>query len=145
MSSLHRANDVTKAVLAVLTSANLTVGDAEKPAAGGWQGTPGQSTFTPYVVVYNLVGGSTDGPIGDPDADASPTYQFTSVGGTPRSCETVADLARAAFLNAAWTIPGRKVILAEIDMLGGAVRDDDEAPPIWFSPDRYRLWTVPDA
>ena len=143
MSILHRANDVTLAVIGVLEAAGLLVGDAVKPAGGGWAGAVGDSAFTPYVVVYNLVGGSTGGTLEHSDSDASPTYQFTSTGANRAQTEMVADAARAAILTAAIELPGRKVALCTIDMLGGATRDDDEQPPVWWSPDRYRLVIVP--
>ncbi len=143
MTALHRARIVTAAVVACLEDAGLLAGDGEKPVAGGWQGTPGQSTFTPYVAVYNLVGGYTDGSIVAPDEFSYPTYQLTSVGSTAAQCEWQADACREALLTGPVLVEGRAVNLVTVEMLGGAVRDDDAQPPVWFSPDRYRLSLVP--
>lgn len=136
---------LTDAIIAALTAAGLTVGDGEKPSAGGWSGPAGQSTFAPYVVVYPLVGGSTSGTIAAPDADATPLYQLTSVGGTRAQAEWAADKARTVMLSTSWwgDADGRKVIQVRVDMLGGARRDDLDQPPLWYSPDRYGVYTTP--
>lgn len=142
--STHAARLVTDGVVAALEDAGLTVGDGEKPAGGGWVGTAGQSGFVPYVVVYPLAGGTVDGPIDGPAEDAYPLYQITAVGATRAQCEWAADTARDALL-AGFLLAGRRVAHVQVDMLGGTRRDDQNQPPLWYSPDRYSITTTPDA
>ena len=83
MTELHTGRLTTDAIILVLqTDGGLAVGDGEKPDGAGWQGTPGQSVFEPYVVVYPIAGGQADGTVSSPDADADSIYQFSCVGAT---------------------------------------------------------------
>ncbi len=123
--SVHAARPLTAAVISVLQTAGLTVGDADAPAEVSGAG---------YVVVYPLPGGSFDGSLADAWSDADPVYQLTSVGRSRQQCEWVADKARVTMLAATWTLPdGRKVMRVRPDMSGGTMRDDDTGgPPIWY-------------
>lgn len=141
--NLHSGLALTDAIIHVLESAGLLVGDGVAPAGYGWQGAPGQSGFTGYVTVYELTGGTLDGTIGLPDDDASLLYQFTATGATRKQCEWVADKARTTILASSLLIAGRQVQRVTVDMLGGTTRDDSVQPPVFFSPDRYRIWTTP--
>lgn len=141
--TVHNGRSVSDAVIAALLADGLLVGDGEKPDGGGWQGTPGQSTFNKYVTVHPLLGGIVDGTIGDVHADAELVYQFTAVGSTRAMCEAVADHARLSILTSPLTIPDRTVMLVAIDLTGGARRDDTVQPAVWMSAERYRLFTTP--
>lgn len=134
-----RLRPVTNAIVEALADAGLAVGLAEKPEGVGWQGAPGQSAFVGYVVVYPMLGGITDGPIGNFNADAWAVYQLTSVGGNEEQCEWVADEARVAMLAARPAGDDWKVAHVVLDVLGGAVREDDVQPSVWYSPERYRV------
>lgn len=142
-ANLHSGRLLTDAICHALTVAGLLVGDGEAPTGHGWQGTPGASTFVGYVTVYELTGGVLDGTIGRPDDDAAVVYQLTSVGHDRRQCKWVADKARAALLGAVLSLADRSVMRISSDMLGGTTRDDDVQPSVFFSPDRYRVWTTP--
>jgi hypothetical protein len=140
----HRGGDVTDAIIARLTAASLTVGDGEAPAAGGWSGSAGQSTFVPYVDVHPLPGGDVDGTLAAPNADAAPDYQLISVGATRAQAEFIGDEVREAMLSTALTDPtGRSIALLTIEMLGGCIRDDTVQPAVWMVSDRYRVLTKP--
>lgn len=143
MTTLHSGRTLTDAVIQALETAGLLVGDGEAPDGHGWAGIPDQSAFVGYVTVYELIGGTIDGTLGRPDDDASTLYQLTSTGATRQQCEWVADKARNTMLSTTWVITGRQVMRAAVDMLGGTVRDDDVQPPVFFSPDRFRIWTTP--
>ncbi len=134
--NVHVGRVLTDAIIAALEAAGLNVGDAVRPD---------DATATAgYVVVYGLGGGTTDGPVGNPEDDAAALYQLTSVGHDRKQAEWVADKARQVLLAATLTLTGgRKVLRVGVDMLGGVIRDDDVAPPIWYSPDRYRIFTTP--
>lgn len=134
--NVHNARLLTDSIITVLTGAGLVVGDAVAPgtvpAGAGW------------VVVYGLTGGFVDGPLGDPHEDASAIYQLTAVAPNRRQCEWTADKARTTILSAALNAgPGRTVAHVAVDMLGGTIRDDDVQPFVFYSPDRYRIWTTP--
>jgi len=143
MSTLHRNSDVTAAIIYRLTSAGFVVGDNEAPDAGGWQGSPGASTFVPYVDVHPSPGGPTDGTMATPSSDAFPDYQIISVGATRAQAEHIGDEVREAMFQGPLTVPDRSVAHLRLDMLGGCVRDDTVQPAVWFVSDRYRLSTVP--
>ena len=143
MSTLHRNSDVTAAIIYRLTSAGFVVGDNEAPDTGGWQGSPGTSTFVGYVDVHPTPGGPTNGTMATPSSDAFPDYQIISVGATRAQAEHIGDEVREAMLQGPLTVPGRSVIQLRLDMLGGAVRDDTVQQALFFVSDRYRLTTVP--
>jgi hypothetical protein len=151
VTTVFAGRPITDAIISALTSVALIVGDGVQPKNNppsqpvGWQGAPGVSTFGPYVVAYPLLGGSLDGPLGDPDADAEPVYQITSVGGSRQQCEWVADKVRAVMLGGALllTVGDRRVVRVSPDVLPGATREDDSQPSIWFAPERFRLYVTP--
>ena len=143
MSEVHSARDLTNAVVALLTNAGYVVGDGQKAAAGGWAGAPGQSAFAPYVDVHPLQGGFVDGTIDSPDADVFPDYQMMSVGATREQAELLSDKVRTTLASAVFALTGRSVVRVRFDFPGGAVRDDDAQPPLFYTPDRFRFFTVP--
>ena len=143
MSVLHRGADVTDAIIYRLESAGFTVGDAEKPDNVGWQGSPGTSTFIGYVNVHPTPGGTTDGTLTAPTADAQSDYQLISVGATRSQAEHIGDEVREAMFQGPLTVNGRAVAQLRLDMLGGAIRDDQVQPALFYVSDRYRLLTVP--
>jgi hypothetical protein len=138
-------NAVTTAVLDTLATAAEAgawlVGDAEKPAGGGWQGEPGTSVFVPYVVLWPIPGGYIDGSLGRPDSDAESLYQATSVGATRQQAETVGDRVRAALVGAQLTIPGRGLIRVRCEELGGATPDRSVEPAVFMVPDQFVVCT----
>ncbi len=142
MAIIHKSLPLTNALLAGLQAAGLTVGDGEKPAGTGWQGTPGQSTFNGYLILYPF-GGSLDGGLANPDEDADARYHIQANGATRQQCEHLQDAARVAMAAMTLTVAGRKVIQLRIDLLGGCARDDSVQPPLWIGFDRYACWTVP--
>ncbi len=133
--NVHAARPLTDVIVFTLQSAGLVVGDAVRPSAA--------TATAGYVVVYSLPGGSIDGTLGAPNDDASVMYQLTSVGADRRQCEWVADRARQVILSAVMPLTDRIISPVMVDMLGGTIRDDDIQPPVWYSPDRYRVMTTP--
>lgn len=133
MSNVHVGRDLTDQVISELESAGLTVGRAEAPAS-----VPAN---TGYVIVYPITGGSFDGDIYDPHGEARADYQLTSVGTSAEQCEWVADKARETMIDASLTLTDRAVIWIDATFLGGVLRDDDVQPPLFYSPDRYTVWT----
>jgi hypothetical protein len=141
--STHSGRELTDAIIASLTTAGLTVGDGIKPAAGGWQGTPGSANFNPYVIVYATPGGFYDGSIAAPFADARVDYTISGFGASQDQAQWCADKVFARLIDPAnVTVSGRGVQLLSPDVDGGCIRDDDVTPPIWHSPTRWRVSTT---
>lgn len=141
--SVHQGRTLTAAIVSALEAASIDVGEGEAPTSGvGWSGSPGASTFTPYVVVHAVTGGGFDGPIGDPDQDAAVDYVLTSIGGTQAQAQWMNDLVYSTLKSATLSVSGRSVLRVRPDVEGGAQRDDDATPPVWFSPTRWRVFTT---
>ena len=139
----HRGRVVTQALLTVLSNAGITAGDGVAPDGVGWDdGTPGVDTFDPYVVVHATLGGIFDGSVGDPYQDAKVDYTLTSVGATQQQAQWMNDEVYATLTSTALTVSGRSVLQASPEVEGGATRDDDVQPPVWFAPSRWRIYTT---
>ena len=131
--NLHNGYELTTQIVAALEAAGLTVGRAVAPAGA----TP------PYVVVYPLTGGTFDGGLDAPNDDARPTYQLSSVSANAQQCEWLADKARTAMVSASLTLTDRTVQKIDPVFTGGVIRDDDVQPPLFYSPERFEVWTTP--
>lgn len=144
MTSIHhRGGDVTNAIINVLEVAGFNVGDGEKPDGAGWQGSPGVSSFKGYVNVHATPGGTTDGTIAAPRADAQVDYSLISIGATPRQAEQIGDEVRRTMLSTPFVVADRSVAEVRLDMLGGVIRDDGVQPALFYVSDRFRLLVVP--
>lgn len=135
----------TDAVLSRLRTTGLLVGDARKPDGGGWQGSPGQSEFVTYLVLYSLdhrrMG--PDAPLSDRLSDPVLRYQVNAVGKDRRSAERAFDLAAGALLNREpLDIAGRETVLLIHETSTGVIPDESLNPPVFVSVDRYRLDTT---
>ena len=128
--------------LIVALAVSIATGDGEKPAAGGWQGTPGQSTFVPYCVVHPLTGGYTTGGIDDNDS-AELLYQISCYGATRAQCQHAAETVHPIALGLRPTLTSHAVTWVDDDMLGGSRRDDLVQPPQWVAVPRYRFYVAP--
>jgi hypothetical protein len=121
----------TDAVVAALTAANVLVGRGERPPGAGWQGEPGQTAFTPYVVLYPSAG-IPDGDLADPNVYLDYSCQLTCVGATQEGAEAVADAAKA-FVGQRLTVAGRDAHPVYLTLDRPASRDDDVSPPVHYS------------
>lgn len=136
---------LTQGIIDLLEGEYLLVGDGDKPSGGGWQGTPGQSDFEPYIVVNAVTGGYFDGTLGDPFADARPDYIISSFGATQQQAQWGNDTVHAVLTTSKPTVSGHVVELIVPDVDGGTVRDDDVTPPVFYSPSRWRFFLTPSA
>jgi hypothetical protein len=144
----HAGNDLSDAVVELLSGIGLLVGDGEAPAGGGWQGPPAASRFIPYVDVHPIPGGISDGSIAEPNADSGALYQLIAVGANRAQAESIGDDVRQAMTEATFSLDGRHVTLLRLEMLGGATRDDSlrgnaVQPSVWLVSDRWRIYTTP--
>jgi hypothetical protein len=142
--SVHSGRDLTDAIVTALEAADCLVGRSLMPEGAGWQDEPGASQHLAYVVVHPTPGGVFDGSIEAPFDDAQPDYVITAIGANPTACQTLADKVFATLLTApSFPVDGRRIQLAEPDVEGGVVRDDDVQPPVYYSPTRWRFYTTP--
>lgn len=125
------------AVIAALTAAGLTVGDAADPTGPfGWQGVPGQSDFAAYVIVYPLTQ-SFDGGLGCSDDDSDLAWQVTCVAETRERCQWLENKVNTALVGQPLTVAGRFVPRVRRDGGAGVRRDDTTQPPLFISTPRY--------
>lgn len=153
MPNLAKLRTHTDAIVARLTlNAGMAIFDAGPPAldtlgggaSWGWQGTPGESRFLPYGIVYPLPGGVFNGTLGCPDDDASLIWQVTCVGGTRSQCEWAADKVLEALVGHRLAVPGRSTARLWADMPGGGARRDDTVqPPVFIATPRFRAESRP--
>lgn len=132
----------TTAVVALLTTAGVVVGDATAPTVPyGWQGTPGRSRFIPYAVVY-LLDQSFDGTLGCPDSDSDFSWQVTCIGDTRAACDTVRHAVNTALVGQPLTVTSRGV--PRIRAEGGAAirRDDSVAPALFIATPRFAAYST---
>ncbi len=128
MPTATRRQLVTDAILTVLTSAGLAAGDGEAPAGAA----------APYVVLYPVGQGATEGPINDDQADVDWLYQITAVGVDRWQAEHFADQARAAMLAGTFTVTGRAV--RPVAWSSEPVQRDEAMPDrLYYAIDTYRM------
>lgn len=146
-ATVHSARELSNSLLAMLRATGLKVGDAVRPPKVNGAEVVGwiNGVFQAYGVLYPLVGGVASGSLENREEDFEALYQITCVGESRQSAEWVSDKARVALMSAEIVIPDRKVLYARTDMAGGIQRDDDEQPPLYYLPDRYRIVSTPDA
>lgn len=134
----------TDAILAALRATfgdRAEVGDAEAPDGTGRQG---DGSFAKYAVVYALSGGNTMGTLATPDADAWLPYQVTCVGGSRQQAEWVRDEVVARLVGTyTLEVEQRRIPRVRLDSTGGATRDDDQTPPVWWAAPRFAVLTTP--
>jgi len=133
----------TDAMLALITTAHLLVGDARKPDGAGFPNEDTTQPFAGYAVLYQGVTTRIDGPSSDPDADTVAEYQVTSIGVTRVQASWVADNARAALLTTPLVVAGRSVQLVEWASGSTATRDDAVTPPLFYAVDMYAVTSSP--
>lgn len=123
----------TNAVLAALEDAGLAVGDGIAP----------KPPPKKYVVLYPIPGGRVLGTLAEPSADAELVYQVTCVGTSRQQVHWLVDVARDAVLGGI-TVAGRHIPYVKPE--GGqpeVKRDEEQTPPIFYAPFRFRLMTLP--
>lgn len=130
---------LSEAIKTLLTNAGLSVDIGKPPSTGGWQGTPGASSFNAYTIIWPIVGGYYEGTLADPFEDARPDYTITSYGVSAQQAQWGDDVVFATLTSSKPTVAGRVVQLAIPDVHGGAEPDFDVDPPVYFCPTRWRI------
>lgn len=135
--SIHGSRVFALWVVDVLQDGGLAVAlggrPANVPTASGWG------------AVYPIAGGTVSGSIDDPNSDATPDVQVTSVSYQADQTLWHVDKVRELLLAAlpADLSDGRRVLFgapsfADVTLL----RDNDVDPPTWYSPDRFSFRTA---
>ncbi|MEU8199289.1 hypothetical protein AB0C10_36440 [Microbispora amethystogenes] len=117
---------------ATAQSSQVLVGRGQQPPGSGWQGEPGDSKFRPYVAVYPSPG-TPDGPVADPVEYLDYRAQATCVAATQEGAEAVADLVKAAWVNAPLPVVGRSSYPGVPLVDRQATRDDTTSPPVHYA------------
>lgn len=135
--SLHGSRVFAEWVVATLQAGGVAVALGGKPttvpAKKGW------------AAVYPIAGGVVTGSIDDPNSDATPDVQVTSVSYNPGQTLGHVDLVREVLLAAvpADLSDGRRVIFGEPTWSDPTLmRDDDVQPSTWYCPDRFSFRTA---
>lgn len=125
----------------------VTVGDAEAPRDGGWDGSPDKSgsTYAAYVVLTPSTAGDATGPIGDSIGDMHVPYVITGYGVTRGQVEGYMDAVRQVVVATSrrMVVLGEstwKVQQARCDSLGGISRNDTVEPSEFSQTDVYMFY-----
>lgn len=132
----------TQAVVDHLDAAGLLVGRGTAPDGAGWPGSPGQSQFAPYVIVWRIGASDLSAPFLDGDyGEARPLFHIRTVGGTPTEADATLDAVNAAMLGQTIVVAGRRVWRVVYDTSITTTRDTDVHPPVYYTGVYYRLIT----
>ncbi len=129
-----------QAVKSALLTIGVPVGFVEAPA-GALDGVL-SGAGPDYIVMFPISGGSRDGSISDPYADAEIVYQITVVGQLPEGVRHIVGQLEPALVGAAVT--GRRVLMVEPQAPGAVLVDRDVGPPHpFYGTAIFRLHTTP--
>lgn len=128
------ANWIKSVLVAGSVAAEIGVKPASVPTGAGW------------AVVYPIAGGVVEGTLDNPNEDATPDLQVTSVGTSAEQALWMVDRVRTLLLAAtpATLTGGRRVLNVYIVWPDATlIRDDDTGgPPVWYCPDRFSYRTA---
>lgn len=133
----------TDAVVAAIAAIPMLVARATMPSGAGWQGTPGESTFKPYAVVYPS-SGTPDGSIAEPLEYLDYSAQINIFGVSEQQAERAADDVRAALIGRRLAVTGRSSYRVQAPPGGPpVVRDDSIYPPEFMAVVEIEFRTQP--
>lgn len=121
----------TDAVVAAIAAIPMLVGRAAMPDGAGWQGTPGQSDFQRYAVVYPFPG-TPDGNAAEPLEYLDYQAQISLFGVTETQAERAADDVRAALIGRRLDVEGRSTYRVQTPPGGKPVTPDNSVFPPEF-------------
>lgn len=128
-------------------SSSVKVGDGERPPGVGWQGTPGQSPFVGYIVVYPIGTNRGESTMAAPNDDVEFEWQTTITAASRAHAETIFDLLADVLIDTALTVPGRACSdhLRLSTDAGGVRREEfNQQPPLWLATPRWAVTSVPE-
>lgn len=122
----------TDAVVAAIEAIPLLVGRGIKPAGGGWQGTPGVSSFVRFAVLFPFQG-TADGSIAEPLEYLDYKAQINIYGASSTQVEDAADDVRAALIGRRLTVTGRSTYPVQNPGGPPIIRDDSLPVPVYMA------------
>jgi len=133
MIPIAPATPHTDAVVAAIAGIPMLADVGAKPAGGGWQGTPGASTYVRYAVVYPSPG-FPDGNAAEPYEYLVYSAQINVFGASATQAGTAADDVRAALIGKRLPVVGRSTY--HVDAPPGQrplIRDDSVSTPVFMA------------
>jgi hypothetical protein len=131
--------ELTNAILALLTTAGIEVGDATAPDCD-----------KPYTIVSAVSGPRYDGPMDNTEIDGSDRFQFSSIGVTRDSADLYRQKVRDALtveaLDAQFAADSvvRRTMRLILDIPRGTRRDERGLPdPVFLAVDQFLIDTTP--
>ena len=122
----------------------ITVGDAEAPLDGGWNGPPdsASSDYNPYIVVTPGTASDSTGPIGDSMSDMQLNYVCTGYGLSRAHVEGYMDDAAIVLVAMTRTMvvlgdSSWKIQQVRRNSVGGISRNDTIEPSEFSQTDVY--------
>jgi hypothetical protein len=127
-----------------LAAGGILTAIGRKPEGGGWVDAPGQSDFTPYVVLWRVGAQESRNMMMTVEhTEARPSIQATCAGGWPDQVDELRDQVDERMLNGSLAVPGRVIQRVVYEVGITTAKDADEAPPVFFGGSRFRVWTLP--
>ena len=136
--SIHGSRVFARWIKSTLTAGGLTVEIGQKPAT--------VATGAAWSVVYPIAGGTVSGTLENPNEDAVPDIQVTSVSYNAEQTLGQVDRVRALLLAATPAVlaDGRSVIFVEPSFADASLaRDNDVTPPTFYCRNRFSFRTAP--
>jgi hypothetical protein len=133
-----------RAVVAHLKARGRLCEWGRRPDGGGWAGAPGQSLFVGYVVAYRI--STLEVPafgLRVRHTEARPAIQLSCFGADPDQANELLDEVKKDMLDGSLVVPGRRIERIIHEPGASDVKDPDEKPAVYYSADRYRIWTLP--
>ena len=138
---------LTDHILAEIETNGLNIGDADRPAVGGWDGPPDSdgSSFQAYGVLVPASVPDTTGPIGDSKSEARVAYVVNGYGISRSHRESYMDHVRKLLVAMARRIvvlgdSSWKIQQVRPDTIGGIARNDSVEPSEYSETDVYVLY-----
>lgn len=116
---------------------NIAVGNHQAPLSDD------KETFAaPAAVLYLRPGGTVNGSLGEPDADADIPFQVTGIGRSAKQALWVLDRCHEALTGTPLEAEDRAIARVRRVTAGVAPsRDDDVTPALFHVAAEYRLWS----
>lgn len=137
---------VTQAITDHLNDNGVLAGRGKKPSGGGWSGSPGQSAYVPYAIVWRI--GAKDITHRDADAvfdEGRPLFHIRTVGGTASEADQHLTDATDALLQTPVTFVGASTVHLIYDTSITTTRDTDVEPNEFYTGAYMRWWIQEDA
>ena len=125
----------------------ILFGRGRQPDGTGWQGTPTQSPFRGYGIVWRIGSKDSRNLSLDDDAgtEARPLIYVRVFGGFPTQADDILDLAHARMMDGTFSVPGRRLVKGSLHLDNGqtSTKTEDVEYTLFEAGNFYRFRTVP--